>query len=204
MTGKYRNTPTLPKSSILRPAERDEIARCVSELTALCGPTPADDVGAAQETLIVVTKMMLVLPAAKQNDVSAEARGEAYMAALDDLPTWAVAAAVRRWYRGECGKNSQGEPYDYHWPPSPADLRAVSLIELWRVKARAEMASRLLTAEPLIEYSDEHRRDMRRKLANLFRNFGTPLVGQDGSGGAVGERRSMAPTVGPDQSAPRP
>lgn len=62
-------------------------------------------------TLIVLTKMMLSLPSSQQNEAGAEASGEAFQAALDDVPTWAVAAAVRRWYRGDCGLNERGQRY---------------------------------------------------------------------------------------------
>ena len=144
-------------------AEREEIARHVAELDALSGPTPDDDTTAEAQTLIVLTKMMLVLPAAKQNEASAEARGEAYMMALNDLPTWAVAAAVRRWYRGDAG-----DRHDYHWAPSPAELRALTIIELYRVKGRTAMLRNLLRAELLIEYSEEHCAMMRARLATVI------------------------------------
>ena len=36
-----------------------------------------------------MTKMMMVLPSPTQNEFSAEARGEAFLAALDDVPAWA-------------------------------------------------------------------------------------------------------------------
>ena len=47
--------PTIPFSLILSAAERDEIARHLAELDRACGPTPADDVGAEEATLVVVT-----------------------------------------------------------------------------------------------------------------------------------------------------
>jgi hypothetical protein len=103
--GKYRKVPTLPL--ILAPAERAEIERHVADLDALCRQTPAQSDEWEADTLIVVTKLMLALPAMQQNEAGAEASGEAFQAALDDLPTWAVAAAVRRWYRGECGANER-------------------------------------------------------------------------------------------------
>ena len=205
-TRKWRNAPTLPANLILGQAQRDEIARHVADLYALCGPVPADDANVEIETLAIVTKLMMVLPSAKQNDLSAEARGEAFMDALDDLPPWAVKAAVRRWHRNECGNNAQGEPYDCHWCPAPADLRTLALVELWRIKARAEVLDKIAQAEPLIDYSDEHCKAMRGKLGSLFRTLGSssPLVGKDGSGGADGEGRSIAFTVGPDRDATRP
>jgi hypothetical protein len=184
--------------------ERDEIARHVVELRAICAATPDNDLTAEESVLIAVTKMMLVLPASQQNEASAEARGEAFMAALDDVPPWAVAAAIRRWYRGDAGENERGQAYDYHWCPAPAELHCIARLELWRVKGRAETLDRLLAAEELIEFSDEHCAAMRAKLANLFTSLKSPLVGKDGSGGPIGEGRSMARTVGHDQSAPRP
>jgi hypothetical protein len=172
----------------LKAAEREEIARHISDLHALCMPTPGSDPQAEQDMLLAVTKMMLVLPATTQNELSAEARGEAFMAALDDLPPWAVRSAIRRWYRGDCGKNEQGESYHYHWCPAPADLRRIAFTEMYRVKGRADELKRLLAAETRIEYSDEHCRKMREQVAGLFRNFGTPPVGKDGSGGATGKQ----------------
>jgi hypothetical protein len=180
-SGKYRMTPTLSANLILSQEERDVIAEHVADLERFRGPTPADEVGAEKATLVVVTRMMLALPAARQNEASAEARGEAYMVVLDDLPTWAVAAAVRRWYRGDAG-----DKYDYHWCPAPAELRELARIELWRVMERANKLKELLRAEPLLEFSEEHCHVMRVRLSNLIQEtFGIPPVGTDGSGGKV-------------------
>jgi hypothetical protein len=176
-------TPTLPENLILSVAERDEIGRHIGDLDALCGPTPIDSSAAEGEMLIELTSMMLVLPAAAQNEASAEARGTAYLAALDDLPPWAVQSAIRRWYRGDAGTNESGAPYDFHWAPAPAELRRVAMAELWRVKQRAETLCKLLRAEPLIEYNDEHRLRICERLDKLKHNLGIPPVGKDGSGG---------------------
>lgn len=111
---------------------------------------------------------MLALPSSQQNEAGAEATGEAFQAALDDVPHWAVAAAVRRWYRGDCGLNERGQAYDYHWRPAPAELRSIALVEKWRVKQRAETLRKLLAAEPLIEFSDEHCAQMRARLAEVI------------------------------------
>lgn len=166
--GKYRSVPTLPASLILCPAERAEIEQHAGELEALCAQTPADSDEWEGATLIIITKLMLALPAAQQNEAGAEATGEAFQAALDDVPTWAVAAAVRRWYRGDCGENERGQPYDYHWRPAPAELRRIALVEKWRVLYRAQTLRKLLAAEPLIEFSDEHCAAMRAKLATIL------------------------------------
>jgi hypothetical protein len=168
---------------ILSAVEREEIGRHICGLDALCGPTPVDSLAAEAAMLIEITKIMLVLPAAAQNEASAEARGAAYQAALDDLTPWAVRSAICRWYRGDAGTNERGVPYDYHWTPAPAELRRVAMAEYWRVKQRAEILRKLLRAEPLIEFDDEHRRRMCDKLSELKLTIGIPPVGKDGSGG---------------------
>jgi hypothetical protein len=87
--GKYRSLPTLPANLILSQAERAEIERYVAGLEALCAQTPANSEECEGAMLIIVTKLMLALPAAQQNEAAAEAAGEAFQMALDDVPTWA-------------------------------------------------------------------------------------------------------------------
>jgi hypothetical protein len=166
--GKHRKVPTLPANLILDPAERAEIERHVTALAALCAQTPVDADAFEGATLIIITKLMLALPSSQQNEAGVEATGEAFQAALEDVPTWAVAAAVRRWYRGDCGENKRGQPYDYHWRPAPAELRNIALVEKWRVQHRAQTLRKLLAAEPLIEFSDEHCAKMRARLAGVI------------------------------------
>src|SRR5262245_50621240 len=165
---RYRTVPTLPSNSTLSPAERIEIERHVADLRSLCEQTPQADASWEATTLVVVTKLMLALPSAQQNEVGAEASGEAFMAALEDIPTWAVAAAAHRWYRGDCGKNEHGQPYDYRWRPAPADLRRIALTEKFRIYGRVATLRRLLAAEPEV-FSEEHCSRMRARLASLLK-----------------------------------
>jgi hypothetical protein len=164
---KYRKVPTLPANLILSLDERAEIERHVADLVSLCKQTPEESDEYEAATLVTITKSMLALPSAQQNEAGAEATGEAFQAALDDVPSWAVAAAMRAWYRGECGENERGEPYNYRWRPAPADLRRISLMEKWRVTNRAETLRKLLAAEPLIEWSDDHCAAMRARLGAI-------------------------------------
>jgi hypothetical protein len=163
--GKYRSVPTLPASLTLSPTERVEIEHHAGELEGLCAQTPADSDEWEAATLVIITKLMLALPTAQQNDAGAEATGEAFLTALDDVPTWAVAAAVRRWYRGDCGENERRQPYDHHWRPAPAEMRKIALVEKWRVQHRAQTLRKLLAAEQLVEFNDEHCAAMRARLA---------------------------------------
>lgn len=166
---RYRTVPTLPSNLTLGPAERAEIERHVLALKELCGQTPQSSADCEAATLVVITKLMLALPSTQQNELGAEASGEAFMAALDDIPTWAVAAAVRGWYRGDCGENEHRQPYDYRWRPAPADLRRIGLTEKFRVYGRVKPLERLLAAEPRVEFSEEHCSQMRARLASLIK-----------------------------------
>lgn len=170
--GKYRTLPTLPANLTLSNAERGEIERHATDLDALCAQTPADSDEWEGATLILITKLMLALPSSQQNEAGAEATGEAFQAALDDVPTWAVAAAVRRWYRGDCGPNERGQPYDYHWRPAPAELRKIAMVEKWRVQQRTHTLRKLLAAEPLIEFSEGHCEQMLARLAEVIPRTG--------------------------------
>jgi hypothetical protein len=92
------------------------------------------------------------------------------------------------------GKMSEGK--------RPADLRRLAQIELWRVLGRSKMLKDLLRAEPLIEYSDEHRRNMLQRLSLMHDTFGNPPAGfNDGSGGGVGENRPDGASCGTSSSA---
>jgi hypothetical protein len=161
--------PTLPSNLTLSPAERAEIERYVADLESLCEQTPQANSDWEAATLVVVTKLMLALPSAQQNELGAEASGEAFMAALEDIPTWAIAAAARRWYRGDCGENEHKQPYDYRWRPAPADLRRIALTEKSRVYGLVMPLQRLLAAEPRVEFSEEHCSQMRARLASLLK-----------------------------------
>jgi hypothetical protein len=166
--GKYRTLTTLPKTLMLNDDHLVQVKRYIAASESLCAQTPINEDKWEIATLSIVTQMMLVLPSSQQNDVGAEASGEAFQAALDDVPHWAVAAAMRRWYRGECGLNERGHPYDYHWRPAPAELRRIALSEMWRIKESARLLRRLLAAEPLVEFSAEHRERMGKKFRALL------------------------------------
>lgn len=203
--GKNRLVPTLPASLILAPAERAEVQLHIIELDALCKQAPCESDQCEASTLVVLTKVMLALPSSTQNEAGAEASGEAFQAALDDVPTWAVAAAVRRWYRGDCGLDERGLPYQYHWRPAPAELRRIALAEKWPVQQRADTLRKLLKAEPLIEFSDEHCALMRARLSNLFSfKKETPLVGKTAAAGRPVVEPGEIANCGTSQGKARP
>ncbi|MGE5534106.1 MAG: hypothetical protein ACM3W7_01180 [Acidobacteriota bacterium] len=202
-TGRWKPTPTLPSHLVLKASEREMLELYVEETEKLCNRTPVVDPDATKEMLAVLTKMMITLHASAQSELTAEARGEVFLEALEDLPPWAVRAAVRCWNRGECGRNEKSQNYDYHWCPAPAELRQVALAELNRVKVRAHQAKLLLRAVPREECSDEHRRRMCERLTELSLRLRTSLVGSNGSGGGSAQADRVL-TVGRSQGTARP
>jgi hypothetical protein len=168
VTGKYRVVPTLPERSLLNAVERDTIQRHVTKLEAILERCPQDDPEEEKTLFGLVGEMMLALPSTTPNEASAEARGKAFMWALNDLPVCTVAGAVLRWHRGDADDYRTGKSYDYHWQPAPAELRQIALLERWRVSEELRQLRDLLRAEPLIEYPAEHYEQMRARLAEVI------------------------------------
>ena len=187
LTGKWRRLQTLPANWTLTAAEREMLSKHVHQIEDLLGRTPADHPSSEQEVLIALTKMMVVLPATAPTELSAEARGEAYLLALEDIPAWATRAAITRWYRGDAGSDPFGKPYDCHWCPAPADLRRVAYAEMHALKSRCDDLVRLLHAVPAVQVDEETRRRVRDGLVGLSKTLRASLVGRDGSGEAVGK-----------------
>lgn len=152
--------PVLPASLIPTNEQKILIEGHLSELDQVLLMTPEEDMAHGELTMLTVTKMMLVLPSRESGDLVAEAKGEAYMAALEDVPSWAVQEAMRRWHRGECGAK-----HDYKWQPGPSVLRELAMTEVYRVKGIRRQLNDLLLAEPLMDFSTEHCAEMKAKLA---------------------------------------
>lgn len=157
------------------------IEQHVAALDALFAMTPQVDTRHGEATMTAVSKMLLVLPAKESGDLGGEAKGEAFMDALEDVPYWAVQEAMRRWHRAEYGAK-----HDYRWQPAPATLRELSMIETYRALAIRRQLSELRAAEPLIEFSDEHRAIMRARFEAHIR--GALSVNKRRPHEATGER----------------
>ena len=162
-TGKGSLALTLPADLILSDTERAMVEQHIRSLGTLVEKTPANSADCEAETLIIVTKMLLALPGQKSTDTGNEAKGEAYLAALDDVPPWAVQEAVRKWYRGE-----HGGKFDYRWSPVPADLRSLARNEEFKVRGRMTVLERIARAVPLVEFSPEHCENMLKRLQEVI------------------------------------
>jgi hypothetical protein len=149
---------------ILGKEQKVLVEQHVSALADVLAMTPYEDMQNGQLTLATVTKMTMVLPGREAGDLTGEAKGEAYMAALEDVPSWAVQEAMRKWYRAEYGAK-----HDYKWQPGPAILRELALIETYRVMAVRRKLNEVLAAEPLIEFTDEQQESMRSRISEYLK-----------------------------------
>lgn len=150
------NVTTLPPALMPNAPQRAAIEAHLRSLNSSLSETPeAGEIWAAR-VAETVSKLLKALGGAKSDDLGAEAKGEAYSDVLDDVPWWAVRAAQRDWYRGECGLDKKGKPFDYHWPPDPAVLRDLALRHVWRVKGHMRELQTVLEARPYVDCGAEY------------------------------------------------
>jgi hypothetical protein len=123
-------------------SQRGEIESHLEVLACLDEMTPGHNQQHSAVTLTAVSKMIMALGGRKFGDLTGEAKGEAYMAALDDVPCWAVEEALRKWYRGEFNKE-----YDYSFPPAPAILRKHARDEQYLIRHRSRRLREMLHAQ---------------------------------------------------------
>jgi hypothetical protein len=168
--GRYRDVLTLPAQLMLKPAQVKMVSDHLDDLLSLMAQTAEKDAEFEKAACAAITKMMLALPTQKVTEVAAEARVEAFMMAVEDLPYWAVVAAIKGWYRGR-----YGEEHDYTWQPSPATLRRLAHLEAWKVASRIRELKGVIEAEELVTYSAEYRENMVQRLKAVIPWF--PFVG---------------------------
>jgi hypothetical protein len=158
--GHYRNGPWMPAELIPNPAQRDLLARHVDALKELMDQTPKCDRASEKATHDLITKLLQALSSQRTTEAAIAARAEAFTIALETDPWWAVAAAIRGWYRGKYGKE-----HDYRWPPAPAVLHELATREAWKIWVRVRQVEDILNAEAPLTFSDEHRKRMLMRLA---------------------------------------
>lgn len=98
-----------------------------------------------EAALALISKMLLAYPMAGNSAEAGMARGEAYLAALDDVPPWAIAEAIRKWHRGEGGSRDS----NYRFAPAPAELRYSAMQILQPAKQTIAHLEAVLTALPI-------------------------------------------------------
>lgn len=116
-----------------------------------------------------VTEMLLCFPQSAMSESVAKARAKGFIAALEDLPTWAVAEACRRYIRREAG-----EDHNYNFAPSPPVLRKIARDIHVMAAALQDRLQRLLDAEVVPDpraYTEDERAANVNKLAKLLGSF---------------------------------
>jgi hypothetical protein len=136
---------------------------------ALLEQTPERDDRWGHRTFVVVSKLLMTLAGREGGDLTGQAKGEAYRAALDDVPCWATEGAARRWYRGDCGAQ-----HNYTWPPAPAVLRGIARQTECAVRWKATELQQLLTAEEERVFGAAHCARMRARLSELLVGLAKP------------------------------
>jgi hypothetical protein len=168
-SGRYRTVPVLPVALMLTPQHRAAIEQHVAAVTALLEQTPERNDRFGQRTLVVVSKLLVTLAGRESGELAGAAKGEAYMAALDDVPCWATEEAARLWYRGECGAQ-----HNYTWPPAPAILRGVARKPECALRWSSTQLRQLLIAEEERVFSAEHCATMRVRLSGIMPGLAKP------------------------------
>jgi hypothetical protein len=114
-----------------------QVKRYITYVATGLQDTPKDNVDVDVEAATIIVKMSSVYGSKDAADADRAAWGEAYKDALDDVPVWALREAMRRWHRGECGKDTDGEPFVYRFAPRPAQIRhianGIASLERWRM-----------------------------------------------------------------------
>lgn len=98
-------------------------ALITAKLAELQAIAESDDSPEPQKSrLAVVANMLMAYPMTGSSEEAGRARAQAYLVAIDDVPPWVIAEAVKRWHRGQCGPD-----HNYRFAPAPAELREVAM-----------------------------------------------------------------------------
>lgn len=151
--GRYQDVPTLPAAMMLSEEQRGAIQRHLDSLGSLLLQTPDKAVEFEKATFGAIAKLLLLKPAARTTEEAVEARQDVFMDVLEDIPFWAVEAAIRKWHRGECGKDERGKPFNYDFAPEPHALRRLAIAETFTVKLRMGELEPILKAVPFVDSS---------------------------------------------------
>ena len=135
---------------ILTAEQRSRLSAKIAELRSACESDDSQENKKAR--LGLLANLLMAYPMAGGSEETGKARAGAYLAALDDIPPWAIAEAVRRWHRGEGGSKDS----NYRFAPAPAELRfaAMRIIEpATSVIAHLESVLNAMTIEEAMDPS---------------------------------------------------
>jgi hypothetical protein len=119
-----RSIPHFAAGAKLMDDRRKVAEQLVENIEGIVHPAPS--ALERSEKFKVLSKMLMVSPTADKSAESTVAKVSVYLDdALNDVPAWAVAAALRRWHRSECGP-----AHNYSFAPAPGVLRTIVLEHL--------------------------------------------------------------------------
>lgn len=116
-----------------------------------------------------VAKLLTVFPAGNVSDAVLEARSDAYGIALEDVPAWAVSAAVKRWLKGDVA--ILDDKPNLSFPPSPPQLRALALDEWSKARAALWRYRRLMEGKTERVVPLEKRRPLPKEMFPCLKNM---------------------------------
>lgn len=119
-----------------------------------------------------VAKLLYAFPTANLSAAANEARSEAYEIAIEDVPAWTVAAAAKRWIRGEV--SVLGDKPNLSFPPSPPQLRALALDEWAKARAALWRYRRLIAGKTERVVPLELRREVPPDILGAFGRWPDP------------------------------
>lgn len=151
----FQDVMTLPAALMPTEAQRQAMASHQDSLRSFLLDTPAHSVQAETRVATAIAKLVTVLAGERKSDLADEARSEVYMDVLDDVPCWAVEAAVRRWFKHDCGSDERGKAHDYKWAPDPGTLRKIAQQEVYGLSDRIGQIQRVLEARPYVDCTEQ-------------------------------------------------
>lgn len=125
--------------------------------------------GSTREELVpILAEMFAAYPAAKLAPETAKARVKAYLDALSDKPAWAIAAAAKRWVRGDV----EAADGALDFPPSARRLREVAMQEMSVLYTEMSRLKTLSKAKVVPVISEVDRIARQRQVAELLGSAG--------------------------------
>jgi hypothetical protein len=156
----------LPREMLPSPEQRRAMADHIANLRSYLAETAENSTEAETSIATSIAALLMVLPSARKSELGAEARADVYLDVLDDVPWWALKAAIRKWHKHDCGVDERGKPYDYHWAPDPGTLRRIAYGETWPIKLRISQIAPVLVAREYVDCSAQLERG-RAAMAGL-------------------------------------
>lgn len=141
----------LPTNLMPNPTQRQVMAGHLDSLRSWLRETGEFSEGAETKVAASVAKLLTMLAGERKSDLVEQGRSEVYLDVLEDVPWWAVEAAVKRWFKHDCGTDERNKPYDYKWAPDPGTLRKIALESVYAIGARIAKVQRVLDSRPYVD-----------------------------------------------------